>query len=83
MKRSLKTVLLILLDSILIPTSYYIAIFIRFEGNIKVNIDKPTITFFFSLIAIKVLVFFVLGLYKNLWKYAGTNELLQVVLGTL
>ena len=83
MNKSKKTILLIAIDMILIIMSYYIAIFIRFEGNIKVNIDKPTITFFFSLIAIKVLVFFVLGLYKSLWKYAGTSELVQVVSATI
>ncbi len=83
MNKSKKTILLIAIDMILIIMSYYIAIFIRFEGKISGNIDKPTITFFFSLIAIKVLVFFVLGLYKSLWKYAGTSELVQVVSATI
>ncbi len=83
MNKSKKTILLIAIDMILIIMSYYIAIFIRFEGNIKVNIDKPTITFFLSLIGIKILVFFVLGLYKSLWEYAGTSELVKVVSATI
>ena len=65
MNKSKKTILLIAIDMILIIMSYYIAIFIRFEGNIKVNIDKPTITFFFSLIAIKAVSYTHLDVYKR------------------
>ncbi|NMA49771.1 MAG: polysaccharide biosynthesis protein, partial [Tissierellia bacterium] len=79
MKKSLKTVLLILLDSTLVTISYYVSVFIRFEGNYRWNVDNTFISFFLSLVIIKISVFFIIGLYKNLWKYAGTNELLQVV----
>ncbi len=79
MQKSLRTTLLVICDAILIPIAYYISIFIRFEGQLNGNVEESFITFFLPLILIKMIAYAIFGLYNSLWKYAGTNELIQVI----
>ncbi len=74
---------LLFLDIILINISYTISFLIRFEFNpgstgfqAFFNIYMENI---FVITGIKVLVFFLFGMYNSLWKYAGIEELTKTV----
>lgn len=74
---------LILIDSILFNLSYFLSYLIRaefdfnsviFEQHFTVYLDN-----FLVLTLIKVIVYFALGSYRRLWRYAGSEELLRIV----
>jgi FlaA1/EpsC-like NDP-sugar epimerase len=67
-------------DAVMIGISYYLALFIRFEGEIQQDFWGVFLDSFIVLSVLEVVVFFMFGLYKNLWQYAGTRELMQIFL---
>ena len=75
--RYLRTITLVLLDIIIINFSYLFGLYLRFDGSlpdIYLNIylkHAPYITVFC------ILVFFVMGLYKTLWRYASIEEFIR------
>ena len=79
MNKIARTILLILIDCILIPISYYISWFVRFDGKIAITLESLIVYPLNFLILIKIIVFILFGLYNSLWRYAGTKELFQVV----
>lgn len=83
MKKLLRTIILVLADIILIPASYYISWFIRFDGQVDISFHALISSPIIYLIVIKTIIYFLFGLYNSLWKYAGTNELIQVVVATI
>ena len=83
MKKLLRTIILVLADIILIPASYYISWFIRFDGQVDISFHALISYPIIYLIVIKTIIYFLFGLYNSLWKYAGTNELIQVVVATI
>ena len=78
--RNIKLVFFLFLDIISITLSYYLALLFRFENGISgiylefyyANIIPVTI--------IKLAVFCYFNLHKSLWKYAGFEELLGVLI---
>lgn len=83
MKKLLRTIILVLADIILIPASYYISWFIRFDGQVDISFHALISYPIIYLIVIKTIIYFLFGLYNSLWKYAGTNELIQVIVATI
>src|SRR5690554_6875325 len=83
MKKKLKTLLLVLIDIIFILVAYYISWFIRFDGRIVINFEDLISYPIIYMILIKIIVYLFFGLYNSLWKYAGTNELMQVVVAAV
>ena len=83
MKLYLRKILLILLDVFIINTSIFVALFFRFNGDIpddmvKIYMDAVLIT-----TAAKILIYWLFGFYRSLWRYAGEKELIQIFFGTL
>jgi Predicted nucleoside-diphosphate sugar epimerases len=78
--------LLLFLDIICINLAYIISFLLRFEFTIS-----DVFWVFFAvyannillLTAVKLLIFWSFGLYRSLWKYAGTEELIKIVIAAL
>ncbi len=78
MKASVRKILLLILDIILINICIYVALIFRFDGNIP----KQYMDIFFDTIiyltVIKIAVYCLFGLYRSLWRYASIDEMLQL-----
>lgn len=74
---------LILIDAVLFNLSFFISYFMRAEFNIHDQIFEQYFPIYLDnlvfITLIKLVVYFALGLYKRLWRYAGSEELLRVV----
>ena len=78
--------LLLLADIICINFSYILSFLVRFEfiisdvflGYFAVYVNNIVI-----ISAVKIIVLWFLGLYRSLWKYAGTEELVKIVLASV
>lgn len=84
-KDSIKVFLLVLWDAVCIHLSYIFATLIRFDfkpashaSSVVFDVLK---THWIVLLSIKLLIYFLVGLYRSLWKYASIDEMVQVVIG--
>ncbi len=87
MRKKAKLFILFTVDAIIVNLSFFLAFLIRFEGNLIARPDSIRYIDIYldnllELTLIKLGVFFVFGLYKNLWKYASIEDLVQVVTTT-
>jgi FlaA1/EpsC-like NDP-sugar epimerase len=74
---------MLLLDCIFIIAAYFLAYFLRFEGEIPFQEwvkFKATIPY---IVPFKLLVFFVFGLYRGMWRYTSLVDFLNVLKATL
>ncbi|MGV8145858.1 MAG: polysaccharide biosynthesis protein [Alkaliphilus sp.] len=84
MKKRLITTVLIFFDILLINLAFVCAFYLRFEGKIfgaGLGVEQFN-TYMYNIViftVIKIIVFYLFGLYKSLWKYASIEELVQVV----
>jgi UDP-GlcNAc:undecaprenyl-phosphate GlcNAc-1-phosphate transferase len=65
----------ILLDTLLVTLAYYSAYLLRFDGDMpgeQIAIFLRTLP---PLMAIQILSFLIGGVYKDIWRYVGVNEL--------
>lgn len=86
MKRK-RSIILLLLDTLLINLSYLLALYIRFEGNVTgnqfmsyFNTYKLHIVY---ITGIKLAVFLYFKLYRSAWKYASIQELMDIVVASI
>ncbi len=78
--------LLLLADIICINVSYIMSFLLRFEfvfsdvfwGFFAIYVDN-----IFIITAGKIIVFWALGLYRSLWRYAGTEELVKILIASM
>lgn len=78
MKASVRKILLLISDVILVNLCIYVALIFRFDGNIpKLYMDIFLNTMIY-LTAIKIAVYYLFGLYRSLWQYASIDEMLQL-----
>jgi FlaA1/EpsC-like NDP-sugar epimerase len=71
--------ILILIDAMLINLAYMLALYYRFSFNIpKIYINNYERDIFY-ITAIYLTSFFLFGIYKSLWIYAGTDEFLLAI----
>ena len=75
--------LLILADAIMFNISFFLSYFIRSELDIFSQVFQDYFPIYLHnlifITLIKVIVYFIFGLYKKLWRYAGSEELLKIV----
>lgn len=83
MKQKAKTIFLYIVDILAINAAFYIALYLRFEGNIDPKYLKVYLNNMIYLTLIKVAVFSYFKLYKSLWKYASIEEFLQVIVAAV
>lgn len=68
----------LLVDFVLICIAYYSAYFLRFEGEIlsqNLLLIRESLIW---IIAIKMSIFFIFGLYRGVWKYVSITELVTI-----
>ena len=85
--KTFKNLMLVILDVIAIICSFYVAFYLRFDGDL---FGKQAFPYFVTcvrsmsaIIVIKIIVFYFFKLYKSLWSYASIEEVLQVLLASL
>jgi UDP-GlcNAc:undecaprenyl-phosphate/decaprenyl-phosphate GlcNAc-1-phosphate transferase len=73
-----KQLIEMVIDSFLIGGAFTISHLLRFENNIsnQIWIDHDKLILIFVLI--KILTFYICGLYRGLWKYASVPDLIRV-----
>lgn len=82
-KNNNKILLLLILDAVSVNLAYIVALLVRFEFVVK----DPIFSVYFghyvkgwlAATIIQLIVFYFGGLYKSLWKYASTEEMMQII----
>ena len=60
----------------------YLAFIIRFDGSISVEYISKYLVYLPLLLAVRCAFFFKEGLYRGLWRYASTGDLLKIIKST-
>jgi FlaA1/EpsC-like NDP-sugar epimerase len=71
-------ILLITFDLILLVSSFYLAVLIRFEGELSPRYTNGYVWLFLANAFLCAGVFHAFGLYDKLWRYAGVQELKNI-----
>jgi UDP-GlcNAc:undecaprenyl-phosphate GlcNAc-1-phosphate transferase len=66
------------LDLAFIALSYYLAFFLRFEGQIDPAFRKYYLSTVPLVASIKLLLFYISGLYRGAWQYTSVSDLMRV-----
>lgn len=80
--RSWKASFGVVADLFLIVSAFIVAHYLRYEGGFTdahaVNLERllPVV------VAIKIVLFYLFGLYRGIWRHAGTAEFLRVLIAT-
>ena len=78
-----RVIALILTDAVLFNLSYFLSYLIRAEFNIHEIVFEQFFPIYLDNLVVitllKVAVYYAAGLYKRLWRYAGSDELLRIV----
>ena len=81
--RYIRTISLVILDVILINISYILGLFLRFDGGIpQVYLDKY-LSYALYITILQIIVFYLFGLYKTMWRYASIEEFLKVIVAVI
>lgn len=75
--------LLLFADIICINFAYILSFLLRFEFTISDNFLGYFAVYANNIVlitAVKLIVFWIFGLYRSLWRYAGTEELVKIIL---
>lgn len=79
LRLKIATFILMLIDMAIIILGPFIALYIRFEGNIEPRYFDTLIQELPIITVVRLGVFYVLGLYHRLWRYASITELISIV----
>ncbi len=70
---------LVLIDSLIVMMAPYLALLLRFEGNLDVYQYQMVYDYLPEILLIRLLTFNTFGLYNRLWRYASIYELIAIV----
>ncbi len=79
-------VFLIVYDFIAICASYFLALWLRFDGafsSIPKQYLNPYLTFIFPAAGVSIIIFILFRMYSGMWRYASFSELVRTSLGSL
>jgi FlaA1/EpsC-like NDP-sugar epimerase len=79
MSQTVKSLGLMVLDAIIVFVVPYIALFVRFEGEIDARFYTTWLNHAAIIVVVRLVTFYLYGLYNRLWRYAGINELISIV----
>ena len=83
MKKKMLGTILVPIDIIMINLSFLIAFYIRFDGNISSGVAAQYIPVYLNsaitITMIKIFLFYIFGMYRNLWRYASIEEGFQII----
>jgi len=82
MRINKQKIILAIFDVLLINISLFGALFMRFDGNIPEQYFDNLLWSFAAYTVADMLIFYLAGLYKSIWKYASIEELIQIALAT-
>ena len=83
MQQRKKALLLMMLDILFVNLSYYLALYLRFDGNIEQQYLQIYIHNAVLITILKIAIFYYFKLYKSIWKYASVEELMNVVVACI
>ncbi len=78
MKANIRKVLLLVSDVVLVNLCIYVALIFRFDGDIPKQFMDIFLDTAIYLTAIKIIIYYLFGLYRSLWRYASIDEMLQL-----
>ncbi|SHI53610.1 polysaccharide biosynthesis protein [Lutispora thermophila] len=78
MDKKLKNVLAFILDAILINISIMVAYYLRFGRNLTFSYFLVYLYMSPFVTIGKIMVLYYFGMYKNIWKYAGVDEIVDL-----
>ncbi|NTW71224.1 MAG: polysaccharide biosynthesis protein [Eubacteriaceae bacterium] len=78
MNRMFKIMVLLICDIILLNISYLLSLYMRFDNQIHPVYFNNYFRDMLIIITIKIFIFWIFGLYKRLWIYAGTREVIEI-----
>ncbi len=83
MKKRIRKLSLIILDLILINLAFFIAFYLRFEGDIPHQYLQSYLQNIIVINIIKIIIFNYFKLYESLWEYVSIEELSQIVVASI
>ena len=69
------------LDLVFLPLAALVAFTARFEGPWPADVERALQVFVLSAVPLKLLLLFLLGLYRRLWRYASVTDLEMLIAG--
>lgn len=69
------------IDFLIIILSFYISLFLRFDGNIPTFFVNNFKKYILAIVLIKVVIFYLFNFYKIYWKVASIEELVNLAFG--
>ena len=78
-----KLVMMIVVDALLINISMLIALQLRHDMSIPISEMRRFSNLWPIITTICIIDFAVMRMYRSLWEYAGIDEVIQIILGTL
>lgn len=82
MKQNRRLVLGVL-DIVLLALSFWLALMLRYDGNIPQADASMLLRHLPFLVGIKIVVYYFLNMYRIYWRYASIREMLQLLLATV
>lgn len=79
MKRKLILGVLVLIDSMVVCLTPFLALYIRFDGNVSKNLADTVVLLLPAILFVRLVSFYGFGLYHRLWRYASLHEILAIV----
>jgi FlaA1/EpsC-like NDP-sugar epimerase len=80
---SYRRLVVFLIHLLLVVISSYLALWLRFDGNIPADTVRLWLNVLPALLFIRLVIFFPLKLYEGLWRYTSLIDLRDIVLGVL
>ena len=72
----------VFLDIVFITLSYYLAFLLRFEGDLTPQLKGYLLSTIPLILSVKILVFFLTGLYQGIFRYINVDDLLKILKAT-
>lgn len=82
-KKRIRIMLLLIVDILIVNAVYYMALYLRFDGNIDMQYLQVYESSFLYLTVIKIAVFWYFKLYESIWKYASIEEMSQIIIACI
>lgn len=82
MNTLLRRSILFTIDIILLTLAYFITFELRFEFYVPLSYAELLKSTFIFIVLIKILFYFIFGLYNSLWRYVSVDELFKLILAT-
>jgi len=79
----LKILFFIILDILSVYSAIFIGLAIRLEGNISQDYIKIAFIDSIFISAIFIIFFFALGIYRSLWRYAGSKQYIKLIVACM